>query len=58
MCDIYLDEEKLIKELNEINLTKEDFIEVTDANIESLLKHESDDDEYCDDESFSFSVDH
>ena len=60
MCNIYLDEEKLVKELQGISSTKEDFIEVTDKNINNLLKIESDeddDDDYCTEEDFSFSID-
>ena len=60
MCDIFLDEEKMIKEMSEINMTSDDFISVTDKNIDNLLEDESEDvskfSDYCDDESFEFSV--
>ena len=60
MCDIFLDEEKMIKEMSEINMTSDDFINVTDKNIEQLLEDETEDiskySDYCDDESFEFSV--
>ena len=60
MCDIFLDEEKMIKELNEINITQEDFInDVTDQNIDTLLKDDDDIEkysEYCEDDNFEFSV--
>tara|TARA_B100001094_G_scaffold332740_1_gene406149 strand:+ start:156 stop:4739 length:4584 start_codon:yes stop_codon:yes gene_type:complete len=60
MCDIFLDEEKLISELESIDSTKEDYIEVTDSNINNLLKDDSEEeeeDEYCGDDNFSFSID-
>jgi DNA-directed RNA polymerase II subunit RPB1 len=56
MCDILLDEEKLISEMKSIDLTKDDFIEMDEQNIGSLLE-DSDSDEYCSDESFGFSID-
>ena len=59
-CDIFLDEEKMIKELNEINITQVDFInDVTDQNIDTLLKDDDDIEkysEYCEDDNFEFSV--
>jgi len=57
MCDILLDEEKLIREMNSIDLTPEDFIEVTDDNITTLLGDDEDDDDFCSDENFGFSID-
>ena len=58
LCDIYLDEEKMIKDLSDISLTKEDFIEVSNKNIEDLFKDEDgeDEDDYCNDDDFSFSI--
>ena len=60
MCDIFLDEEKMIKEMNEINITSDDFINVTDKNIDNLLEDENEDiskySDYCDDDNFEFSV--
>ena len=57
MCDILLDEEKLISEMSDINQTVDDFIEVTENNIESLIEGDDDEleDEYCNDENFKFS---
>ena len=55
MCDILLDEEKLIAGLENINETIEDFIEVSDNNIDTLLQDDEDDD-YCNDDDFNFSV--
>ena len=57
MCDILLDEEKLIKEMNSIDLTPDDFIEVTDDNISTLLGDDEEDDDFCSDENFGFSID-
>tara|TARA_B100001094_G_scaffold312283_1_gene348802 strand:- start:12572 stop:17140 length:4569 start_codon:yes stop_codon:yes gene_type:complete len=60
MCEIYLDEEKLIEEMSSINLTKDDYLEVSDKNIESLLKddkEEDEEDDYCEEDNFSFSID-
>ena len=42
MCNIYLDERKMIEELNDINYTMDDFIEVSDNNISSLLVSQED----------------
>jgi DNA-directed RNA polymerase II subunit RPB1 len=60
MCDIFLDEEKMIKEMNEINITSDDFINVTDKNIDNLLEDDNEDiskySDYCDDDNFEFSV--
>jgi len=57
MCDILLDEEKLIQEMKNINLTTDDFINVTDKNINNLLNTEDEgsEDEYCNDEDFNLS---
>ena len=57
MCDVLLDEEKLLKKMENINLTQEDFIEVTDNNINNLLDDSSleEYDEYCNDENFELS---
>ena len=56
MCDILLDEDKLIQEMSDIQLTQDDFIEVTDTNISSLLKEKEYEDEYCSDDDFKFSI--
>ena len=55
LCDILLDEEKLVQEMGNISETIEDFIHISEENIDSLLDVD-DDDEYCDDDSFNFSV--
>ena len=59
MCDLFLNEEKLIQEIDNINISQEDFIDVTDKNINTLLENEDDTtlyNEYCEDDSFEFSV--
>ena len=56
MTEIILDEEKLFESLQSTGLTEDDFIEVTDTNIDSLLKEEDDNELYCSNEQFSFSV--
>ena len=56
-CNILLDEEKLIKEMENIQYTKEDFIEVSDKNIDMLLQDDNLDDEYCNDDNLKFSID-
>ena len=50
MCNIHLDERKMIEELNDINYTTDDFIEVSDNNISSLLNIEENISEYSDEE--------
>ena len=57
MCNIYLDERKLLEEMKDINLTQDDFIEVSDNNIQSLLYDEEEDsyDENCLDEDFEMT---
>jgi len=54
MCDILLDEEKLLRELDDIGETEDDYIEVTENNIDTLLQEEEDDD--CMDDDFKFSI--
>ena len=58
MCDILLDEQKLMEEISNIDLTQDDFINVTDNNIETLLEGDSyeEEDYYCNDENFEMSV--
>ena len=56
MCDILLDEEKLLDELGNIDETIEDFIEVSENNIDSLLGGDEDEDDYCNDDNFKFSI--
>ena len=57
LCNIYLDERKLNEELKDINLTSDDFIEVTDKNIDYLLKGEEEEEyvEGCQDEDFDMT---
>jgi len=57
LCDIILDEEKLMESLQSTDLTQDDFIEVTDKNIDSLLEEDEDNEMYCSDDKFSFSID-
>ena len=56
MCDLLLDEEKLVQEMENIQLTEDDFHEVGDHNINDLMDIHSEDDDYCNDEDFSFSI--
>ena len=55
MCDILLDERKLVEGLQDINLTADDFIEVTESNINNLLEDSDEEnmieDDYCDDDN-------
>ena len=53
---IGLDEEKLLNELGNINETLEDFIEVSENNIDSLLENEEEEDNYCNVDNFKFSI--
>ena len=57
-CDIFLDERKLIEELQDIKLTSDDFQNVTDNNINTLLhdsEEEEEEDDYCTDENFGMT---
>uniref|UniRef100_A0A6C0L177 DNA-directed RNA polymerase II subunit RPB1 n=1 Tax=viral metagenome TaxID=1070528 RepID=A0A6C0L177_9ZZZZ len=56
MCDLLLDEEKLIQELENIQLTEEDFHELGDHNINDLMNTDQEDDDYCNDGDFEFSI--
>jgi DNA-directed RNA polymerase beta' subunit len=61
LCDLYLDEEKMIKEISDISLSQEDFVEVTNKNIDDLLREEEEqpqkeEGDYCDDDNFDFSI--
>ena len=58
MCDILLDERKLVEEMQSVNLTTDDFIQVTDNNITTLLhdtEEEHEYDAYCSDENFDLT---
>ena len=61
LCDILLDEGKLIEGLQNINFTPDDFIGITEKNIDALLDGEQDEEddeggEYCNDDDLEFSV--
>ena len=59
MCDVYLDEEKLISELSDITPTEDDFVTVNNKNINDLLKEEvigEEEDDYCENDEFQFSI--
>ena len=58
LCGILLDEEKLIQEMKNIDLTQEDFIGVSENNIDVLLEvnQEDNEDDFCNDVNFDFSV--
>ena len=61
LCDLYLDEEKMIQEMSQISFTQDDFVEVTNKNIDNLLREdeeeqEKEEDDYCDDDNFEFSI--
>ena len=57
MCNILLDEEKLIEEMKNIDSLEDDFIEVTENNIDNLLDDTNieDYDDYCNDDNFELS---
>ena len=63
LCNILLDEDKLIQEMQNINYTQDDFISVSENNIDNLLDNKeiinedyNEDDDYCNDENLGFSV--
>ena len=59
MCDIFLDEEKLISELSDISVTEEDFVTVNNKNINDLLKEDvigEEEEDYCENDDFQFSI--
>ena len=56
-CSLLLDEEKLMEEMKNINYSAEDFIEVSDSNIDTLLEDNELDDSYCNDDNLKFSID-
>jgi DNA-directed RNA polymerase II subunit RPB1 len=57
MCGILLDEEKLIAEASNMDITEDDFIEVTENNIDTLLDHDDldEEDDGCENDDFKFS---
>ena len=59
MCDIFLDEEKLISELSDISVTEEDFVTVNNKNINDILKEDvigEEEEDYCENDDFQFSI--
>uniref|UniRef100_A0A6C0D0H6 DNA-directed RNA polymerase II subunit RPB1 n=1 Tax=viral metagenome TaxID=1070528 RepID=A0A6C0D0H6_9ZZZZ len=52
---LFLDEEKLLQELENININTDPITSVTDKNID-ILMDDDDDDYYCDDEAFKMSI--
>ena len=59
MCDIFLDEEKLISELSDISVTEEYFVTVNNKNINDLLKEDvigEEEEDYCENDDFQFSI--
>jgi DNA-directed RNA polymerase II subunit RPB1 len=57
MSSILLDETKLYQEMENIQFTKEDVIHVQENNIDVLLHQDVNEDEYCNDDDFEFSID-
>ena len=56
MCDILLDEQKLMEEIETLDLDQDGSIHITDKNIEKLLEDSSyGEDDYCNDENFEMS---
>jgi DNA-directed RNA polymerase II subunit RPB1 len=57
MCDILLDEEKLIEGLEGLNIPQGNFIDISDKNIDNLLDDSSigEYDDYCNDDNFELS---
>jgi DNA-directed RNA polymerase II subunit RPB1 len=55
MSEIYMDEEKLIELLQDIDYTADDFATVSEKNVETLLETESEDED-CLDTDFDFSM--
>ena len=43
--------------MKNINYSVEDFIEVSESNIDILLENNELDDDYCNSENFKFSID-
>ena len=57
MSSILLDETKLYQEMENIQFTKEDVVHVQENNIDVLLHEEVNQNEYCNDNDFDFSID-
>jgi DNA-directed RNA polymerase II subunit RPB1 len=56
MCNLYLDERKMLEEMKNISLTTDDFIEVSENNIDTLLNEDSEEENTnCLDEDFEMS---
>ena len=54
LCDILLDEEYLMNELKQLEISEDDFQDVDEKDIEFLLNPEDEDGE-CNDNNFKFS---
>ena len=54
VCDVLLDEEEYIQNINSISETEEDYLEINESNIDILMDNDNSDDE-CGDENFKFS---
>ena len=54
-ASIFLDEDKLSQELENLNINTEPITSATDKNIDTLMD-DDDDDEYCDDDAFNMSI--
>jgi hypothetical protein len=54
LCDIFLDEEYLMNELKQLEISEDDFQDVDEKDIEFLLNPEDEDGE-CNDNNFKFS---
>ena len=54
-ASIFLDEDKLSQELENLNINTEPITSATDKNIDTLMD-DDDDDEYCDDDAFKMSI--
>jgi len=55
-ASIFLDEEKLLQELSNLNIETEKITNITDKNIDSLMDNDDDDDLYCNDDAFKMSI--
>ena len=55
LCDVLLDEEEYIQNINSISETEEDYLEINESNIDILMDNSNEDDDECGDENFKFS---
>ena len=57
LTELLLDEQKLIQSLNELDYKENEYIESIEDNIDTLLNDDDIlEDDYCNDDNFSFSV--